>query len=60
MVVDVGEAIGLKILVLLNPAEGDHAYVPPPLPCNVVLLPGHIVSLVPASAITDRTTTVTI
>ena len=39
------------MIVELNPDEGLHAYVPPPLAFNVVELPAQRVSFVPALAI---------
>ena len=46
----VGVAAGLEIVVLLNPAAGDHEYVPLPLPLSVVADPGHIETSGPALA----------
>ena len=50
MVVIVGVATGLAILVALNPVDGDHEYVPPPLPLKAVEFPWQMLALFPAFA----------
>ena len=64
VVVAVGLAVGLAPVVALSPVAGVHLYVygAVPLlavPFSVVLLPGHIETLAPASALTAvRTVTI--
>jgi len=50
VIVVVGLAIGLLILVELNPLIGDHKYDVPPVAVNDVWSPLHIVTLFPALA----------
>ena len=59
MIVVVGLAIGLEIFVKFNPVVGDHKYVVPPDAVNVVDVPLHIVTSLPALA-TGNGFTVTI
>jgi hypothetical protein len=56
IVVVVGFATGFAMIVELNPDEGLHAYVPPPLAFKFVELPAQRVSFVPALAIGNALT----
>ena len=47
-VVTVGFATGLTHVVQLNPSDGNHKYIPPPLALRVVFPPIHIVASAPA------------
>ena len=49
--VDAGEALGLAILALLNPVDGDQLYVVAPLAVKGVEVPAHIVTF--ADAVTE-------
>ncbi len=48
VVVTLGIATGFAMVMLLNPALGDQAYVPLPLALSVVLAPVQMVALFPA------------